>query len=244
MIIVSIDTLRYDHLGCYGYPWPTSPTIDRLAARGVRFENAVSTTSWTLPAHAAMFTGLYDSTHGAFDNDRRLGDENVTLAETLVSMLIVSGLLVSALNTLGAVKWGHANISNRAKGELLAQELVGEILEMEYVEPVDTPVFGRESGETNSIRTWYDDVDDYHNWTASPPQDKSGADLTGWNGWSRSVNVKLVQKNNMMLQAMTDQGVKRITVTVTYQDKAQASLIAVRSGAATSTRKIAAGVTE
>ncbi len=83
IILVSIDSLRPDNLGSYGYPRNTSPFLDELAAGGVRFQNAVSTTSWTLPAHAAMMTGLYDSTHGLVDNGLRLGEGHVTLAELL-----------------------------------------------------------------------------------------------------------------------------------------------------------------
>jgi len=83
IILVSIDSLRADHLGCYGYERPTSPTIDRLAAEGVRFDNAISTSSWTLPAHAAMFTGLYNSAHAIVDTGMRLADEHLTLAEQL-----------------------------------------------------------------------------------------------------------------------------------------------------------------
>ena len=48
ILLVSIDTLRADHLGCYGYPHPTSPAIDALAARGAVWTNASSTSSWTL----------------------------------------------------------------------------------------------------------------------------------------------------------------------------------------------------
>ncbi len=83
ILFVSIDSLRADHLGCYGYPKPTTPTIDAVAAEGVRFETAVSTTSWTLPSHAAMFTGLFDSAHGLFENGLALSDQHVTLADTL-----------------------------------------------------------------------------------------------------------------------------------------------------------------
>ncbi len=83
IVVVSIDSLRHDHLGCYGYERPTSPVIDRLATQGVRFETAVSTTSWTLPAHAALFTGLFDSAHGLVDNGLSLGQDHRTLAETL-----------------------------------------------------------------------------------------------------------------------------------------------------------------
>ena len=83
VLLVSIDSLRPDHLGCYGYAYATSPTLDRLAAEGVRFEQAVSTTSWTLPAHAALFTGLYDAGHGLVENGLRLAESQVTLAEVL-----------------------------------------------------------------------------------------------------------------------------------------------------------------
>lgn len=83
IILISIDSLRADHLGCYGYGRATSPTIDRLSREGVRCVHAVSTTSWTLPSHAAMLTGLYDSAHGLVDNGLRLAEEHVTLAEVL-----------------------------------------------------------------------------------------------------------------------------------------------------------------
>ena len=82
-MLISIDSLRADHLGSYGYNKPTSPTMDALAAQGARFEWAISTTSWTLPAHAAMFTGLYDSAHGLVDNGLALAAEHRTLAEVL-----------------------------------------------------------------------------------------------------------------------------------------------------------------
>jgi len=83
IVLVSIDSLRWDHVGSYGYDRPTTPFLDELAAKGIRFENTFSTTSWTLPSHAAMFTGLYDSTHGLVDNGMRLADEHRTLAEML-----------------------------------------------------------------------------------------------------------------------------------------------------------------
>ena len=68
VLLVSVDTLRADHLGCYGYPRDTSPNLDRFARDGVVFERAVSTTSWTLPAHVSMLTGLPISVHGICDD--------------------------------------------------------------------------------------------------------------------------------------------------------------------------------
>ena len=83
IVLVSIDSLRADALGSGGSARDTSPFLDQLAARGVRFANAFSTTSWTMPAHAALFTGLWDSTHGLVDNGARLSESHVTLAELL-----------------------------------------------------------------------------------------------------------------------------------------------------------------
>jgi arylsulfatase A-like enzyme len=81
VLLISIDSLRRDHVGAYGYPRATTPTIDRLAAAGVVFRDAVSTTSWTLPAHAALLTGVHDSRHGATVPTAALDESVPTLAE-------------------------------------------------------------------------------------------------------------------------------------------------------------------
>lgn len=83
VVLVSIDTLRPDHLGCYGYARPTSPNIDRVAAEGALFTTAISSAPWTLPAHTAMFTGLADSVHKVLDTTDRLDRSRYTLAERL-----------------------------------------------------------------------------------------------------------------------------------------------------------------
>ncbi len=72
VILISVDTLRADHLGCYGYDRPTSPAIDRLADRGVLFEEAAATAPYTVPSHASMLTGLYPRSHGMVTWARRL----------------------------------------------------------------------------------------------------------------------------------------------------------------------------
>jgi arylsulfatase A-like enzyme len=78
--VISLDTLRADHLGAYGYPRATSPTLDALAKRGVVFDDASSPSPWTLPAHASLFTGLYPSRHGVKETNMRLNDSVPTLA--------------------------------------------------------------------------------------------------------------------------------------------------------------------
>lgn len=87
VVILSVDSLRQDHLGAYGHETsgprrePISPVFDSLAQRGVLFENARSTTSWTLPSHMALFTGLPDPLHGVTENRRRLAPGLATLTE-------------------------------------------------------------------------------------------------------------------------------------------------------------------
>ncbi|MCP3916415.1 MAG: sulfatase [bacterium] len=68
VLLVSIDTLRADHVSAYGYGRETTPELDALAAEGVRFERCISSTSWTLPAHLTMLTGLPISAHGVCDD--------------------------------------------------------------------------------------------------------------------------------------------------------------------------------
>jgi arylsulfatase A-like enzyme len=65
VMIIGVDTLRPDHLGCYGYDRDTSPNTDRLAEDGVLFENVISQSPWTLPSFATVFTSLYPTQHGA-----------------------------------------------------------------------------------------------------------------------------------------------------------------------------------
>jgi arylsulfatase A-like enzyme len=67
VLLISVDTLRPDRLGCYGHERNTSPTIDRLAREGVRFDNAYSVAGWTLPSMATIMTGRYPRDHGATD---------------------------------------------------------------------------------------------------------------------------------------------------------------------------------
>ncbi len=67
VLMIVIDTLRADHLASYGYARQTSPNIDRIAAGGVLFENAISPSSWSLPSHASLFTGRYQFEHGIAD---------------------------------------------------------------------------------------------------------------------------------------------------------------------------------
>ena len=83
ILLVSIDSLRADHLGSYGYRRNTSPNIDALAAEGVRFSTAIAPAPWTLPSHLTMLTGRHPAAHGVISEHQKLAEGIPTLAEVL-----------------------------------------------------------------------------------------------------------------------------------------------------------------
>jgi arylsulfatase A-like enzyme len=83
IVLVVVDTARADHWSCYGYAQSTTPRIDAFAAEAIRFKRAYSTSTWTLPAHASLFTGLYPATHQATQEHMQLDDRFETLAMLL-----------------------------------------------------------------------------------------------------------------------------------------------------------------
>ena len=83
VVLVSIDTLRRDHVGAYGYARATTPRLDALAREGLVGEDAVSTSSWTLPAHLSLLTSLDPGAHGGVDMEHGFNGRVPTLAEAL-----------------------------------------------------------------------------------------------------------------------------------------------------------------
>jgi len=102
LILIVIDTLRADRLGCYGYPKPTSPAIDALARSGALFERAFAPGIPTTPAHTTIFTGLHPITHnivchgGAADLDRKI--------TVLPELLQRAGYTTAAVDNLFNIK--------------------------------------------------------------------------------------------------------------------------------------------
>ena len=92
-------------------------------------------------------------------------------------------------------------------------------------------MFGTESGEGTSNRADFDDVDDYHDWSQSPPQRRDGTVIPDLNGWGRSVAVQWVNPTNLSQTLGSDQGAKRMTVTVTHNGRPVASVFAFRTSA-------------
>jgi choline-sulfatase len=98
ILIITIDTLRADHLGCYGFPLARTPAIDRVASEGVRCLDAIAAAPITMPSHTSIFTGLFPPAHGVRDNGAyALGEGAVTLAERLRDAGYTTHAFVSAL---------------------------------------------------------------------------------------------------------------------------------------------------
>ena len=83
IVLVTVDTLRADHVGCYGYPKPVTPFLDRLAAEGILYSRAFAPMATTSPSHATIFTSLYPVQHRVTKNGHILDDSFVTIAELL-----------------------------------------------------------------------------------------------------------------------------------------------------------------
>ena len=104
VILISIDNLRADHLSSYGYHRETSPNIDRFAADGILFEQAISQSSWSLPSHASLFTSRFVSSHKQHKLSTILSDQETTLAEVLKKYGYVTGGFSGGINL--KADWG------------------------------------------------------------------------------------------------------------------------------------------
>lgn len=108
VVLIVLDTLRADHLGCYGYDRDTSPRLDAFAEDSTRYSRSFATAPWTLPSHASIFTGKHPFEHGARTYELRpnqlrnatnnvgpLGPTHVTIAETLAEAGYRTGAFVA-----------------------------------------------------------------------------------------------------------------------------------------------------
>jgi choline-sulfatase len=97
VVLITIDTLRADHVGCYGYKQIKTPNIDSLAADGARFERAFTTVPVTLPSHTAMLTGTYPMLSGMHDfSANKLSPQQPTLATVLKQNGYATGAVIAA----------------------------------------------------------------------------------------------------------------------------------------------------
>jgi hypothetical protein len=153
----------------------------------------------------------------------------LSLIEVVMSTLLVGIVLVGAMNLLGGVVRGRSSATDLARGHQFAQQLMTEILNMAYGEGGSLgpdPVLIILIPE---VRSQFDDVDDFHLYTESPLLTRTGGIIANTSGWRRSVAVAWVDPANPGTAVGSNQGVKRITVTVQRSGQTITQLACLRS---------------
>ena len=121
VVLITLDTTRADHLGCYGHDGIETPYIDALAASGTRYENAFTPVPITLPAHTSIFTGTYPAFHGVRSNHGFYVPPSVdTLAEILRDQGYDTGAFVGAfpLDSQTGIDQGFAHYDDHYPSSL------------------------------------------------------------------------------------------------------------------------------
>jgi Tfp pilus assembly protein PilV len=159
---------------------------------------------------------------------RRSRRRALTLVEVVVSTLIVGLMTVAALNALGGATRSSMSAANRAIALGLADDLMAEILATSYSDPDGAAVFGLETGEA-APRANFDDIDDFNGWNEKPPKDSMGTVMPDRADWRHKVTVLRVVPSNLTTatSGSTDEGAKRICVTIEYQDTVLAEQYAI-----------------
>lgn len=145
IVLISIDTVRADHLSTYGYARKTSPRISEFASNGVLFERAISQAPWTLPSMATLHTSLYPTQHGAVGALTRMRPDLTTLAEILrqhgyLTIGIVSHIFVS--KSFGFAKgFDLFDQSNALGHQAVTSPVLTRLALRSFRAPRDGPVF-------------------------------------------------------------------------------------------------------
>jgi type II secretory pathway pseudopilin PulG len=152
-----------------------------------------------------------------------------TLVEAVISILIVSVMLTAALHTVGASTRSQRLLADRATGGMLAQDLMNEIIGLDYEDAAVPNLLGTEPSENDSTRLEFDDVDDYDGWMASPPQYRDGTPMPVDTDYRRTAHVEWVKPTDVTDTVASDSGVKRIVVEVTFGGRLITRLTSFRS---------------
>jgi len=157
------------------------------------------------------------------------------MLEVIISSMLIGVVMVAALDSAGSAMLAMRLQSEQIDGETLAYSLMSEIMAMPYEEPdtTATVVFGPESDEPaiGTTRLSFDDLDDYRGWS-SAPVNRDGTPIPGTTGWLRAAEVKKVSwanPTNVLSDNFLEQGIRRVSVTVTDPDGVATVIRAIRS---------------
>ena len=140
----------------------------------------------------------------------------ITMAETVVSTLLIGFVLVSTLEIVGPMARSNSVHADRLVAANLAREISEEIALKWFTDPdVDSgDAIGVDVGERSAIRADFDDIDDYDGWSSSPPMLSSNQSNIYLNGWERKVKVQHVSPTDLDTASVSSTGVKKIVVKV------------------------------
>jgi len=147
VVLITMDTTRRDHLGCYGFEAARTPVIDALAAQSLVFDHAVTGVPSTLPSHASMLTGLEVPSHGVRTNGKYvLSDDRVSLAEVLAEQGYATAAFVATyvLHKRFGLHQGFDEYDNPTKIPRSATDMTDKAvkwLRRQRAEHPDQPVF-------------------------------------------------------------------------------------------------------
>ena len=158
---------------------------------------------------------------------RRAGS---SMVEVVVATLISGVVIVGALEVMGGATKTRRAAASTTAGPLLANELLAEIMGQAYEDPEAPGTgellgVGRESGETT--RNTFDDIDDYLNYSESPPQDSADQPMAEFTGWTRQV-IGAFATVDSGADWILDTGLKKVTVTVTAPDGTTTQRVGMR----------------
>ena len=236
VILITLDTVRADHLPCYGYGIDTAPNVCGLAKEGVLFTNALSQSAWTLAAHASILTGVYPHQHGAEDRSTPIDDDAPRLARILNRNDYATGAIVS-MRFVNA-NYGFArgfedfdsSLDRRGNDHTYAREIVDRAVS--WIDDQPDPFF-----------LWlhfYDPHNAFLHHDSGFPYafqgiDEVELDYAGWNDHPSSL-VGYVQENKEALVSLydgeiyyTDQQIGRLLEHLRGTDRLDRTLVVVTS---------------
>jgi arylsulfatase A-like enzyme/predicted Zn-dependent protease len=174
VILITMDTTRADRLGCYGFPYVETPTIDLFARRGIRFERCFSTTPLTLPAHTSIMTGTVPPFHGVRDNGGFIVPSGIeTLAKVFKARGYATGAFVAAyvLDSKWGLNLGFDTYYDRFDLSRYETVSLGEV-QRPGNEVIDQVLPWLEKNKGGKSFTWVHLYDPHTPYEPPPPYDK------------------------------------------------------------------------
>lgn len=158
----------------------------------------------------------------------------MTLVEVVIAMAVLGLVLVSLLQGASISLQMQRSTSEQTTGEILARELLDSVCALPYEEPGGAAALGLDAGEIVADRTSFDDIDDFHGWSETPPQRPDGTAMPGVAAWSRDVTVEAVKPADPTVTTLpgADEGAKLVVVRALRGGKLIAELERVRFRAA------------